>query len=579
MPLTDVLALDDSRRLTGASLLLDAPGAVMEVHLPEARAEDALAAWERHLRALLDALGWADATLASRRYPEGASLAFTAPLDALYAATEVNEAAWAMTVAELGEEPLPELQAEVERLRGLIEEEHNPTLLELADAAAARGVTFLWDDDDVSVGQGTGVKTWPVDDIYPPDAIAWADVHDVPVALVTGTNGKSTTARLLGAILRADGRTPGVTSTDRIIVGHDILDTGDYSGPGGARTVLRDPRVETAVLEVARGGLLRRGLGTPTATAVAVTNVADDHLGDYGIETVEGLARVKFVVTKALGEGGVLVANAEDPYVQHQAHRLRPILEAQGATICWTALDPDDERVALHHERGGAVCAVVDGHLAYGHRSEWTRVIAVNDIPITLGGAARYNIRNALIALGLARALGVSDAAIAKGLAAFRSDPDTNPGRGNVFEVGEARVWMDFAHNEHGLSALSEAVLALPSRRRLVLLGHAGDRTDAEISGLARSAAKFEADKFILAEYPEHLRGRELGDIPRLLRKTLRAEGVPDDAIEVAPGPLEGTKQALDWAEPGDLLLLLVLSKRDEATALVREAAAGARHA
>src|SRR5690606_21963406 len=185
------------------------------------------------------------------------------------------------------------------------------------------------------------------------------------------------------------------------------------------------------VLEVARGGVLRRGLGVPRATAAAVTNVADDHLGEYGVDTVEELAEAKFVVTKTLGEGGVLVVNAEDPYCHHEAHRLTPLLDDQGVRLFWTALDPDHERLVVHRRMEGTACAVVDGHLAFSARGgDWQPVVSVADIPITLGGAARYNVRNALAALGLALALGAEPEAIAAGLRAFRSDPDSNPGRG-----------------------------------------------------------------------------------------------------------------------------------------------------
>jgi UDP-N-acetylmuramyl tripeptide synthase len=197
----------------------------------------------------------------------------------------------------------------------------------------------------------------------------------------------------------------------------------------------------------------------------------------------------------------------------------------------------------------------------------------VRDLPIAYGGAARYNVRNALTALALARALDVPDAAIAEGLTTFRSDPETNPGRANVFEVQGARVWVDFAHNAHGLDALIEAVAAVPAERRLFLFGQAGDRTDADIEALARTAARLQADCYLVAEYPKHLRGRAAGEVPRLLHRTLLDAGIAESAVEDAPDPLAGTRRALAWSKPGDLLVLLILSNRDEALALLRDAA------
>src|SRR5690606_30043037 len=236
-----ILALADSRRLTGPSLLLDGPGAVVEVRLPDEQAEAVVAAWERHLRRLLEVLGWEAEAIRHRRYTGGASLAFAAPADALYAATEVNEAAWAAAAAAFTGDDVPSFDLEAERLRTMVREEENAAFRVLAATAAARGVTFLWDDAEVSVGLGQGASTWPAEKLPSPEAVRWEGVHDVPVALVTGTNGKSTTVRMLGAVLRAAGRTPGLTTTDNIVVGEEVMDRGDYSGPGGARSVLRDP--------------------------------------------------------------------------------------------------------------------------------------------------------------------------------------------------------------------------------------------------------------------------------------------------------------------------------------------------
>lgn len=573
MPFT----LRDSRRLTGPSLLLDGPGAVVEVRGPDDQVAAAVAAWERHLRRLLEAVGWEASMVAARRYEGGASLAFAAPPDALYAATAVNEAAWAAAVAEAAGEDATPFDTTAERLRSAVRAEASEAFRRLAQAAAEHDVTFLWDDEHVSVGLGTGAATWPVEKLPAPKDVRWEAVYDVPVALVTGTNGKSTTVRLLGAVLHAAGLTPGLTTTDYVAVGGAVLDRGDYSGPSGARTVLRDPRVQAGVLEVARGGVLRRGLGVPRATAAAVTNVAADHLGEYGIETVEELAEVKFIVAKALGAGGVLVANAEDPYCAHEAHRQTPLLEARGGRVCWTALDPQHERLGVHRRQGGLAYAVVDNHLAYSGGKDWVPVVAVDALPFAHGGAARYNVRNALTALALARALGVPDEAIARGMAGFKSDPETNPGRGNVVEVGAVRAWVDFAHNAHGLEALTDTVAALPAARRLLLIGQAGDRSDDDIAAFARAAARLGADRYVLAEYPRYLRGRAPGEVSALIRRGLLDGGIAADAVEEVPGPIEGTRRALAWSSSGDLLVLLVLSERDEALALLRDAAEAAR--
>ena len=289
----------DSRRLTGPNLLLDGAGAAMEVRLDASEMEPLIELWKTNLQQMLERLGWGHATLRVRRFEGGATLAVSAPIDALYAACEVNE--WALEAARLshsgGTPAWSHGQAELSRI---IAEEVNPRLLTLRDAAWQHGVAFLSDDDVASVGLGIGSRSWPVGELPEPDTVDWTAIHDVPVLIVTGTNGKSTTVRLVAAMVEAAGMTPGVSSTDWIRVGADVLDQGDYSGPGGARAILRNERTQIAVLETARGGMFRRGLGVERADAAAVLNVAEDHLGEWGVGDLAGLVEGKFVVAKAV---------------------------------------------------------------------------------------------------------------------------------------------------------------------------------------------------------------------------------------------------------------------------------------
>ena len=559
----DPFRLEDSRRLTGPNLLLDGPGAVVDVALPEAQAAAAVEVWTMQARALLEAVGWGDAALAARRYTGGASLAFSAPIDALYAATEVNETAWEAAVAVLTGSALVDLHERAPDLARRIAGERNPALLALRHAADAYGIRFLSDDDEASVGSGAGAHTWSIDALPDPADVDWTAAHDVPVALVTGTNGKSTTVRLAASILQAAGRTPGSTSTDFIRVGDDTLDTGDYSGPGGGRTVLRDRRVEAAVLEVARGGILRRGLAVRRVEAAVVTNIARDHLGEYGIFDLDGLAEAKLVVAKALTGGGTLILNADDPLLVRHARRL-------DVPICWFGLDADNPTVRDALDAGGRACFVDDGRIVWASGTERTPVAAVESMPVTLGGAARHNVANSLAAAALTRALGVAVPHVAAGLQALRGDADDNPGRGNLFEIDGARVVLDFAHNVAGVEAIVETLRQVPARRRLVLLGQAGDRTDDDVRALTRAAAAWGPDRVVVCEFVDYLRGRPAGEVPAVIRDELRRLGVPEAAIVDAGDGPEGARTALDWAEPGDVLLLLAHSKRDEVLALLR---------
>lgn len=554
-PTSAQLRVEDCRRLTGPGLLWDRPGAVVQVAC-DMDADVIAAAWANHARQVLDAVGWGDERLNVRAFDGGINLALSAPMDQLYSAVFVAETAWHFCACDLlGQNP-GNFAAMISELTAVMAREANPPLIALLNEGARRGVEVLCDDDEVSVGHGVGAQTWPVGALPAPDKVDWNQLHNIPLALITGTNGKTTTTRLLAAIGKAAGLVSGLTSTDFVRVGDEVLDRGDYSGPGGARLLLRDPRLEIACLEVARGGILRRGLPTRAARAAIVTNVAADHLGQYGVNTVPELARAKFAVHRALAPGGVLILNADDPYVVAEAARTE-------AHICWFALDPDNALIATARA-GHQPCAWAgNGEILYFDATRTTPVIAIADIPITLGGAARYNIANALAATCAARALGLDETAIRKGLSGFHNDPTDNPGRFNEFPVNGARVFVDFAHNPHSVAAVADTLSAIPAKRRIILLSHAGDRSDDDIRDVTRTALRLAPDIVVAAELVDYLRGRDVGEVPDLIRETCRAQGMRPDQILSADSPLAGVRRILALLQPGDVALLLVLSQRD----------------
>ncbi|HEX2645161.1 MAG TPA: Mur ligase family protein [Thermoanaerobaculia bacterium] len=559
------MKLLESRRLTGPNLLWDRAGAVLDVALSAEERETVPELWARQARRILDAVGWQREETRVRLFPNGASLALSAPIDALYAATEINEWAWtaAETLAHGWEEP--SVAEAAERLREEIERERNPALLALRDSALSRGVAFLSDDDHASVGLGTGSLTWPARELPAPEAVDWSRVHDIPVLLVTGTNGKTTTVRLLAAILRAAGKVAGLTSTDHIEVAGEILDRGDFSGPGGARTLLRDPRVEVAILETARGGILRRGLAltaADAADAALVTNIAADHLGDLGVEDLPSLADVKMVITRVVGPGGRVVLNAEDPLLVERAGQV-------AAPLVWFGLDPDGPVLRRAIEEGGEAWTVEDGQLVRWQAGRREPIVPVAEVPLTFGGAARHNVANALAALALAGALDLAPEALAAGLKSLRNTPEDNPGRANLFEIGGVRLLVDYAHNPHGIAALAELSASLSAERKLMVIGQAGDRDDEAIRDLARAAWQTRPDHIVVKDLPSMLRGRNAGDVPAILVDELRRLGVPEDRFEMAETEIEAVHQALAWARPGDLLILLVHTQRDEVLALL----------
>ncbi len=555
-------ALVDSRRLTGPNLISDSPGAVIDVTLAGVPAGRVIDAWREKARLVLGAVGWPDASTSAREFPGGASLVIDAPIDALYAATEVNEWAWAAAEADLAGTPAPDLDIEAERLRGVIAAERDPRLIALRDAALERGVCFLSDDELASVGMGCGSLTWPVESLPDPSQVPWDEVRDVPAALVTGSNGKTTTVRLLAAVASAAGLTAGYSSTDGIYIGSELIDADDWSGPGGGRRVLRDRRVEIAILETARGGILRRGLPVPRTAAAIVTNVAADHLGEFGVHDVEAIADAKLVVAKAAGKSDRLVLNADDPVLAGRAREL-------GLAPTWFAIERGDPAVEAHIEAGGSACMVEDDSFVLILAGRGEQVAAVAEVPIAFGGRARYNVHNALGAAAVAHALGLGTDAIRSGLRDFAGSPDQNPGRGNVFDLSGVKVLVDFAHNPHGLQALGEMAAALPAKRRLLILGQAGDRDDESIRELARVAARLPFDRIIIKEVQKYLRGRSEGEVPTIIAEALRAEGVAAANISRAASELEAVREGLEWASTGDLLILPIHSHREEVLSLL----------
>ena len=563
-----LLKLDDSRRLTGPNLFGSKAAAVMDVLIIGYDHQLVIDRWQTELNSILELLGWSKQSIFCRSYQAGASLGFTAPIDVLYAATEVNEAAWQRVVNHFTDTPQKPIEKSLSRLQKEITAEANPALIALHQSAQSHDVRFLSDDDFVSLGYGASCQVYPVDQLPAVDQVDWAAIESIPLALVTGTNGKSTTVRLASHVIKAAGLKCGITSTDYIRIDEQILDTGDYSGPGGARTLLRHPDTEVAILEVARGGMLRRGLGVNQAHCAVITNVAADHLGDYGMDTVSDMVAAKFVVRQALTPKQDLILNADDAGVVEFAQGQNNDLNNE---IVWFSWEAENPIIIKHLKQGGKAVYVRDGMICYHRGSEKaTQVVSVTDIPITMNGAAKHNTHNALVVVAMMFSMKIELSAIQTGLRTFDSSPKNNPGRGNLFQVKDFQVLVDFAHNEHGLAAMADTLKSMPANRRLVLLGQAGDRDNNLIKGLVNSALLADPDCLVVCEMEEYLRGRELGEVPALISQHAIQRGVRSNQIMTATSPLEGTKMALSWAQAGDVLLILSLTDRDQVLELIQ---------
>jgi cyanophycin synthetase len=385
-----------------------------------------------------------------------------------------------------------------------------------------------------------------IDMLFPPGTPS-----RVPIAAITGTNGKTTTARMLAHITKMSGYTPGLTTTDGVYIDGQRTVEGDMTGPVSARMVLADPQIDIAILETARGGLLRAGMAVRHVDVGAVLNVQSDHLGLKGIDTLEQLAEVKRIVVEVATECAVL--NADDPLV------LKMSGYTDAKTICYVTMNPAHALVREHIRAGGRACALeggVNGQMItlYDKGSHipllWTHLI-----PATLEGRALHNVQNAMVAAATAFSLGIKLDAIRQGLRTFDTTFFQAPGRMNVFNEHPFKVLFDYGHNAHAVGVMADLAQRLDvTGRRIVVVAGPGDRRDEDLRDIA-SAVAGRFDHYIVRR-DDGLRGRDGDEVPRIIAAALMAAGVPESAISRIHDEQEAIDAALRMGRAGDLLLV-----------------------
>ena len=391
----------------------------------------------------------------------------------------------------------------------------------------------------------------------------------IPVASVTGTNGKTTTTRLLGHIGMTAGLRTAWSSTDGVVVQGELVEPGDYSGPAGARAVLETPGVQLGILETARGGMLLKGMGVSANDVSVVTNVSADHLGQQGIDTVDQLAEVKAIITRATRPQGWAVLNGEDPRVwaMRSGTRARP----------WAfAIRSDAPALRQAIDGGGRAITVLDGDVTVleGGRDP-DRLVSVLDVPATLSGLSKHNIANVLAVTAAALGLGLPREAVVQGLRTFVPDERLNPGRMNTYTLTRAdgcalTVIVDLAHNEAGLEALMDVAhgLVAPGGRVHLALGLAGDRTDELLESIGEVAG-LRADHVVAAHKEHYLRGRTMAELESHLRVGLARAGVAD--IESYDTELAGLQALVPVAADGDVVALMCHAERSRVATWLAE--------
>jgi cyanophycin synthetase len=385
-----------------------------------------------------------------------------------------------------------------------------------------------------------------IDMLFPPGTPS-----RVPIAAITGTNGKTTTARMLAHVAKMAGYTPGLTTTDGVYIDGQRTVEGDMTGPVSARMVLADPQIDIAILEKARGGILRAGMGVSEVNVGAVINIASDHLGMKGIETLEQLAEVKRVVIEVATDCAVL--NADDPLV------LRMGGHTEAKSLCYVTLNPRHPLVREHIRAGGRACALEDGvngqMITLYDKGSHIPLLWTHLIPATLEGRALHNVQNAMFAAALAFSLGIKLDPIRQGLRSFDSSFFLAPGRMNVFDEHPFKVLFDYGHNAHAVGVMADLAQRLEvTGRRIVVVAGPGDRRDEDLRDIAKAVAgRF--DHYICRR-DDGLRGRAPDEVPKLIAATLRELGVREKQISVIPDEQEAVDAALRMGKPGDLVLV-----------------------
>lgn len=393
-----------------------------------------------------------------------------------------------------------------------------------------------------SEGIGRNVAEHVIDMLFPPGTPT-----RIPIFAITGTNGKTTTTRLIAHVLRNSGRAVGFTTTDGTYIGNEQITQGDNTGPVSAQLVLKDPTVDVAVLETARGGIIRSGLGFDHCDIGVVLNVAADHLGLKDVNTLEDLARVKSVVPRAVGKRGYAVLNAEDELV----YKMKELVD--GKVVCFS-MDENNPNIRRRAERGRVSCVYENGYVTI-LKGKWkVRVEKVANIPLTYGGRAEFMIQNVLAATLACFVHGVSIEDIRVGLTTFNAGTAQTPGRLNFMEVGHTTVLMDYAHNPAGFSGLAKFVSKLPNKYRTVVMTVPGDRRDEDIREMGEIAGN-SFDRIVIRQ-GHYLRGRDPKEITDLINEGIARTG-KEPQVRNIPDSRDAIQHAIKYGRKGELVVTL----------------------
>lgn len=369
----------------------------------------------------------------------------------------------------------------------------------------------------------------------------------IPIVSITGTNGKTTTTRMINKLLLDQNLLVGMSSTDGIYIGGKLLVKGDTTGPESAQIVLRHPDVQVAVLETARGGIMRAGLGYDYADVAVITNIANDHLGQYGIETLEDIAHVKSLIAEVVRPHSYVILNGDDPMVASMASKTK-------GKVIFFSVEKDNLSISKHLAIGGVAIFVRRGNILLCQGDQAHKICAVKDLPITFNGKARHNLQNALSAIAVGWALGLKPENIRASLATFTPDSIWNRGRLNSYLIGGVHTFIDYGHNAAGIKAIAETLRKFKPPALVGCITVPGDRPDETIREVAQVAAKG-FNRLILRE-DRDLRGRQRGEVATILLEEAIKAGMDPRKISVVLSEREAFCHGLDTCQPGEIFVM-----------------------
>ncbi len=553
---TEQLAEPDigKSRLMGSNIYFTGTGAVLDITLSGTDLKDMrklLKLWDTELERIMQALNWSGYKTGIRTYSKGFKYAISAPEDLLFCAIYVLRQTWESVYSKYKTGEFYPIEKILAYIEPEIKSELNLKYRAICNEARRRSLNVFLEKYDLCIGSGKYAFRADIDDISLRD-IPWDDIKEVPSVMVTGTNGKTTTVRLTAYIARHAGKKVGYCSTDWVMVGDEIVEKGDLSGPTGSLRVMMHPEVELAVLEVARGGLVRRGLIADYVKGATVTNVSEDHLGQDGIENIVDMAETKSLVYAAVRQGGYCIINLDDVQMRKRVETL------SGKKILITQKKLTHKDVKAYLKYADHICFIKDGAFYWKTGAKEFLVATFAETPITVNGMAKHNIENAMNTICLSHVLGLTRKQIANGLKTYHNTAENNRGRANTFRHNGGTIIVDFAHNPAAIGAILNMGHAyLKSGAKFtMLLGNTGNRLQLT-DGICQMVVDAKVDTVMIKEIPNFLRGAKIGQIPKMIEDSLLKKGMKKNQLVMIGDEETALEHTLKTIQPGDVCVFL----------------------